>query len=154
MSGERLDFKPVRLVLPYPVSANRYWRTYSPHGFKTHVTTISAEAREYKAQVWQKARQMGIREPIPGRVSVSIRLYPERPRDWQKRARVDPLGWDDSVRCIDLDNANKVLLDALKGVVFCDDKWVRALDSERMEPDGKPARVEVTIARYATGYPV
>ena len=48
------------------------------------------------------------------------------------------------MQCLDLDNANKVLFDALKGVVIEDDRWVRRITSERMEPDGE-ARVEVTI---------
>ena len=52
----------------------------------------------------------------------------------------------DDVRSIDLDNANKVLLDALKGVVLIDDsrRYVRRILSEHMEPDGK-ARVLVAI---------
>ena len=49
------------------------------------------------------------------------------------------------MRCIDLDNANKVLLDALKGNAIEDDKWVRRLQAERMEPDAHGARVIVAI---------
>jgi crossover junction endodeoxyribonuclease RusA len=147
----RADFEPVTLILPYPVSANRYWRTYMPKGFKAPVTTVSAEAKAYKQAVRRIARSQGIVAPFPGRVAVRLRLYPECPLDWQKRAQRDPLGWDDTVRCIDLDNAVKVLFDALSGVVFCDDSWVRGIASERMEPDGKPARVEATIFRYAVG---
>jgi crossover junction endodeoxyribonuclease RusA len=52
--------------------------------------------------------------------------------------------WDDDVMCIDLDNANKVLFDAIKGIAIEDDKWVRKLTAERMEPDGE-ARVVMTI---------
>jgi crossover junction endodeoxyribonuclease RusA len=29
--------QPITLVLPYPLSANRYWRTYMPKGFKAPV---------------------------------------------------------------------------------------------------------------------
>lgn len=138
MAGE------VTLVLPYPVSANRYWRTYMPKGFKAPVTVCSAEAKAYKSEVAWLAKAAGIREPIMGRVSVSYVLYPKRPLDWSKRAAKDPLGWDDTVACIDLDNAQKVLLDALKGVVFGDDKWVRRIEAVRAEPDGE-ARLVVTI---------
>jgi hypothetical protein len=93
----------------------------------------------------QKARCCScIGKPIAGRVRIDIQLYPQRPQDWAKRARLAPLTWDDDVRCIDLDNANKVLLDALKGVAIEDDRWVRELHSQRMEPDGE-ARVVVTI---------
>jgi crossover junction endodeoxyribonuclease RusA len=53
------------------------------------------------------------------------------------------------VQCIDLDNARKVLYDALKDVAFGDDKWVRADSAERMEPDEHGARVVVTITPIA-----
>jgi crossover junction endodeoxyribonuclease RusA len=56
------------------------------------------------------------------------------------------------VQCLDLDNANKVLLDALKGVAIDDDKWVRRLTAERMEPDGE-ARVVVTVTALAVEEP-
>src|SRR6185369_10984683 len=136
------------LVLPYPLSANRYWRTYMPKGFKAPVTTLSAEAKAYKNEVKLLAKQAGILRPITGRVAVSIRLYPNRPQDWQKRARLDPVAWDDTVQCLDLDNANKVLFDSLKGVAIEDDKWVRRITSERMEPDGE-GRMVVTIEAIA-----
>jgi crossover junction endodeoxyribonuclease RusA len=134
----------ITLTLPYPLSANRYWRTYMPKGFKAPVTTLSAEAKAYKNEVKLLAKQAGILRPITGRVAVSIRLYPNRPQDWQKRVRLDPEGWDDTVQCLDLDNANKVLFDSLKGIAIEDDKWVRRITSERMEPDGE-ARLVVTI---------
>jgi crossover junction endodeoxyribonuclease RusA len=93
-------------------------------------------------------KKAGIRTPLSGRVAIGIQLYPKRPQDWEKRARKAPLSWDDDVLCIDLDNANKVLLDALKGIAIDDDKWVRRIVSERMEPDGE-ARVVVTITPMA-----
>lgn len=139
----------VSLVLPYPPSANRYWRTYMPKGFKAPVTVVSAEAKAYKATVCGLAKIAGVKKPIAGRVAVEIRLYPNRPQDWQKRVKRDPVAWDDTVQCLDLDNANKVLFDALKGVAIDDDKWVRRIVSERMEPDGE-ARVEITITPIHT----
>ena len=39
--------KGVTLVLPYPVSANRYWRTYQPKGHRVPVTVVSREAKKY-----------------------------------------------------------------------------------------------------------
>ena len=136
--------RSVTMTLPYPLSANRYWRTYMPKGFKAPVTVVSAEAKAYKAQVCGLARIAGVKAPIAGRVAIDVRLYPNRPQDWAKRAAKDPMAWDDTVQCLDLDNANKVLFDALKGVVIEDDRWVRRITSGRMEPDGE-ARVEVTI---------
>lgn len=132
----------IRLVLPYPPSANRVWRTRVVKGIA--MTYVSPEAKAYKAQVGWLAKAAGIRKPMTGRVAVSYILFPKRPQDWVKRAKQDPLGWDDTVSCLDLDNANKVLMDALKGVVFEDDKWVRRIEAERAEPDGE-ARLVVTI---------
>lgn len=108
------------------------------------MTYVSAEAKAYKQQVGWLAKAAGIRQPIAGRVAVSYTLYPKRPLDWAKRASKDPAAWDDGVLCIDLDNAQKVLFDALKGVVIEDDKWVRRIEAERAEPDGE-ARLVVRI---------
>lgn len=134
----------ITLTLPYPISANRYWRTFMPKGFKAPVTTVSQEAKDYRRAVAQLAREAGITTPIVGRVHVDIELYPQRPQDWAKRARTNPHGWDDDVRCIDIDNARKCLYDAMKNIVFEDDKWVWSDTARRMEPDGE-ARVVVRI---------
>jgi crossover junction endodeoxyribonuclease RusA len=107
-------------------------------------TTLSAEAKAYKNEVAWLAKQAGVLKPISGRVAVSYKLFPNRPQDWAKRAAKDPLGWDDTVQCIDLDNAQKVLMDSLKGVVIEDDKWVRRIVADRAEPDGE-GRLVVTI---------
>ena len=133
----------IRLTLPYPISANRYWRSFTAG--KRAIVTISKEAEDYKHRVNLLAWQAGVREPLQGRVAITVRLYPHRPLDWQKRQRQLGAAWDDGVQCLDLDNANKVLLDALKGVAIEDDKWVRRLTAERMEPDGGEARVEIEI---------
>lgn len=138
--------REIQITLPYPLSANRYWRTYMPKGFKAPVTTVSPEAKAYKTQIEWLCKAAGIREPIIGRVHVDIKLYPKRPQDYAKRMRQDPGGWDDTVQCLDLDNVNKVLFDALKGIAIEDDRWVRRLTSERMEPDGE-ARVIIRISK-------
>lgn len=130
------------LTLPYPVSANRYWRAVSMPGRNMMVPT--KEAKVFKSEVEAIARRRGICAPIAGRVEIAVQLYPHRPLDATKRMRTMGANWDDSVQCIDLDNANKVLLDSLKGVVIEDDKWVRKLTSERMEPDGQ-ARVVLYV---------
>ena len=136
---------PTRLIIAYPISANRYWRSFVLG--KRVMTAPSHEARSYRSQVAWAAKEAGIKI-IRGRVAIDIELYPHRPLDWGKRAERAPLNWDDDVRCIDLDNANKVLLDAIKGVVIEDDKWVWRLTSRRMEPDGE-ARVVMTIEPIA-----
>lgn len=138
----------VSLSLPYPVSANVYWRTRVAG--KIAMTYVSNEAKAYRRQVLALARAAGIVEPIKGRVMLEIWLYPGRPLDWQKRQRLLGAEWDDGVRSIDLDNANKVLLDSLKDVVIEDDAWVRRIASQRMEPDEHGARVVVRITKIET----
>lgn len=135
----------IELTLPYPLSANRYWR---PVKLGAHISIVpTKEAKAYREAVaWSVSRL--IRKPIAGRVAIEVQLYPQRPQDWAKRARLNPTAWDDDVRCIDLDNANKVLLDAIKGVAIEDDRWVRRLVAERMEPDGE-ARVVLRITPLA-----
>ncbi|MCY1167107.1 Endodeoxyribonuclease RusA [compost metagenome] len=133
------------LTLPYPLSSNKYWR---PVHIGNHITIVpTKDAKEYKSLVGWTAKAAGVLAPLQGRVSIDIQLFPSRPQDYLKRMKTDPMHWDDTVRCIDLDNANKVLLDALKGVAIVDDSWVRSITSERMEPDGE-ARVIVSVRPY------
>lgn len=137
------------LSLPYPPSANRYWRTRVIKGVA--VTYVSDEAKNYKTGVAWLAKSAGIRKPYTGRVSVDIALYPHRPQDWAKRAKQNPPTWDDTVQCIDIDNARKVLYDALQGVAFVNDKFIFQDSGRRMEPDEHGARVVVTIAQIVAG---
>lgn len=137
----------VELTLPYPISANRYWRSFVPRGHSRAIVTLSDEAKSYKAEVGWIAKQR-LPQPLLGRVAVDIRLYPKRPQDWARRAAKNPLTWDDDVMCIDIDNARKVLYDALKGVAFSDDDRIFRDSAQRMEPDGA-ARVVVTITQLA-----
>lgn len=136
----------VVIILPYPVSANQYWRSFVPRGASRPVTTLSEEAKAYKKTAGWIAKKAGITNPLKGRVRVHVQLYPKLPQDFARRAKTNPDYWDDDVRCIDLDNARKVLYDALKGIVFDDDKWIWSDSAERMQPDGE-ARVVVTVSR-------
>jgi crossover junction endodeoxyribonuclease RusA len=148
--------KNVILVLPYPVSANRYWatRVVTPKGGRAMAMTyVTPEAKQYQKQVLEAARAAGVVAPIVGRVQIDIRLFPHRPLDWQTRQRKQGAAWSDSVQCLDLDNTTKVLLDALKGVAMDDDKWVRRIISERMEPDAHGARVVVRVLALAVEQP-
>ncbi|MEK7945737.1 RusA family crossover junction endodeoxyribonuclease [Pigmentiphaga sp. YJ18] len=151
--GAEVDDTPrsITLVLPYPISANRYWTSF--HLGNRIAVGRSNEANAYKRQVAKLAQAAGISKPISGRVQIDIRLWPARPQDWAKRYARDPFTWDDTVRCLDLDNANKVLLDALKGIALDDDKWVRRMTSERMQPDDGGARVAVRITPLVTVKP-
>lgn len=146
----------VSLTLPYPISANRYWasRTVKPRSGASFTTTyVTKEAKDYKAQVAKLALVAGIRKPIAGRVRVDFTLYPNRPLDWQKRMRKEGPAWDDTVMCLDLDNAQKVVLDSLKDVVFQDDAWVREIHATRAEPDEWGARLMVTVTALSVETP-
>lgn len=125
----------VVLTLPYPVSANRYWNAITIPG--RTMMAPSKEAKAYRKEVARIANASGIAKPFPWRVAVELDLYPHRPQDWARRAKRDPIGWDDDVRCIDLGNAEKVLSDALQGIVFDDDRWIWDLHKRRKEPDGE-----------------
>jgi len=133
-----------RIVLPYPISSNAYWRSFPHPTTKRVITTVSREAKAYKEEVRWRLKAAGFHQPLLGRVAVHIDLYPQRPKDADKRAAKDPMNWDDDVRCIDLDNARKVLYDAMKGVAFEDDRMIFMDSATRREPDGE-ARVVVTI---------
>lgn len=138
----------IYLKLPYPVSANVYWssRIVKPKGKPARAMTyVTKEAEEYRQQVAAIARAAGLAAPMACRVEMWLRLYPARPQDWARRTRMDPAGWDDDVRCIDLGNAEKVLGDALQGIVYVDDRWIWKQHKERMEPDASGARVELAI---------
>ncbi|OMG85406.1 endodeoxyribonuclease RusA [Achromobacter xylosoxidans] len=144
------------LTLPYPISANRYWasRTVTPRGKPSFTSTyVTKEAQDYKAQVKKLALVAGVRKPIAGRVRVEFTLYPNRPQDWQKRMRKDGAAWDDTVQCLDLDNAQKVVLDSLKDVVFQDDAWVREISARRAEPDEFGARLVAVVTPLAVERP-
>ena len=88
------------MILPYPISTNRYWRTFRG------MTVVSKEAKAYKEQVAQIAQLSGCMKHN-GNVSIDITLYPKRNKDGSPNAKV-----------IDLDNCLKVVLDALQGVAY------------------------------------
>ena len=136
----------VVLVLPYPISANRYWNAITIPG--RTMMAPSKEAIAYRKQVAAIAHAAQIDRPFTWRVAVELDLYPHRPQDWARRARRDPEAWDDDVRCIDLGNAEKVLSDALQGIVFTDDRWIWDLHKRRKEPDGE-GRVVLRIRPMA-----
>lgn len=102
----------VRLKLPYPVSANRYWRIWRNKAVR------SREAAAYKETVRRIAQETGVM-PSEGSVAVCLRLIPKANKDGSANKTV-----------IDLDNALKVTLDALQGIIYENDKQVRRIVAE------------------------
>jgi crossover junction endodeoxyribonuclease RusA len=112
------------LTLPEPPSANRYWRIYRGRA------VVSAEAKAYKATVHDEARRAGYR-PFGPDVRVKVSLY------WYRAKRMG-----------DLDNRIKVTLDALRGVLYADDKQVVVIHAERIERP-REGRLFVMVERVA-----
>lgn len=145
------------LVLPYPVSANRYWasRVVTPKGQKPMaITYVTPEAKQFQADVQSIARAAGLLQPLTDCVvKLEIWLYPQRPQDWQARQRKLGQKWHWGVRCMDLGNCEKILSDALNGIAFEDDSQHHQILKQRMEPDDKGARVVVRITPLNTDQP-
>jgi len=137
-------FAPLVVTLPYPVSANRYWRPVVVGKRSMNVPT--KEAKDYKTEVGWILRAAGVRQPITGRVKVHIDLYAKRPQDWQKRQRLHGDAWDDTVQRLDIDNARKVIYDSLNEIAIDDDFWIWSDSADVREPDGD-ARVVLTITQ-------
>lgn len=142
----------ITLTLPYPISANRYWFTVVNKKTLRAMTFPSTEGKAYKKLVGRLAREQGIRQPLAGPIEVTYALYPHLPQDWAKRAKTDPVWWDLTVQCIDLDNCRKVVNDALNGVAWSDDGMIMHDPGTRMMPDGE-ARLVLTIKPYERAHP-
>lgn len=108
------------LMLPYPPSANRYWR------HSGHAIYRSEDAESFVEEVQWIAVAQKMR-PLAGPVAVELRLHPVRPKDWAKREAENPHLWQLDVRRIDVDNCAKVLLDALQGIAFENDRQITTL---------------------------
>lgn len=125
---KRREPSPVKLVLPWPVSANRYWMSFWATKLRRVITAPTKEAEAYKEECGWRAKEAGVRAPFSGPVTLNVLLIPE------------------NKICMDLDNALKVSIDALKGVVYEDDRQVYRIVAERCEPDpvgGKRLEIEV-----------
>jgi crossover junction endodeoxyribonuclease RusA len=127
----------MKLSLPYPVSSNRYWKSFpGPHG--SVVVKTSNEAEVYKRSVGWLAKKAGLRSPIPGLIELCVTLHPIKPKT---------LVAGRDLRSIDLDNCLKVTIDALNGIAYEDDSKIRRILAERGEPV-EGGSIEVEIRRY------
>jgi crossover junction endodeoxyribonuclease RusA len=105
------------LQLPYPPSTNRVWRTANGRTYR------DPRANAYAKEVWSIAKARGMK-PITGPVRIIVQLFPQAP----KRDVGRP------TRCIDLDNALKVVLDSLNGLAWQDDAQVTTIIARKMSP--------------------
>lgn len=100
------------LYLPYPVSANRYWRNLRGRMVR------SEEADAYRRTVSHAAYVAGW-PVLEGPVKVRIMLRP----------KLTKRGTPSQIR-LDLDNCIKVALDSLNGIAYVDDRQVTRLLAE------------------------
>ena len=85
-------------TLPLPPSANRYWRNFRGR------MVVSSEAKAYKLTVAALMHEHNV-EALAGPVTVEITVYRER-------------------KAGDLDNRIKIVLDAMQGIFYTDDKQI------------------------------
>lgn len=103
---------------PEPPSINHYWRV------ARGITHLSKDGRRWKDGAVEIAKDAGLRK-VEGKVAVCIE-------------------WHRSRRSGDLDNRIKVVLDALRGLAYKDDKQVVELHAWRFEDKQNP-RADVYI---------
>lgn len=96
------------ITLPYPPSANRYWRIFRGRA------TPSKAATDYKKAVAILADMTLLDGPL----ALTITLHPKQCKDGS-----------DSKVLIDLDNCLKVALDALQGIAYENDRQVRKISA-------------------------
>lgn len=110
--GFSIDMEPVGKGRP------RYTRAghaYTPKKTRAAELTIATAARAF----------MKDRKPFPGPVSVRLTAVFPVPKSWSKRKREDAgAGLIAPTVKPDADNLAKLVLDALNGIVFQDDKQV------------------------------
>lgn len=121
MTIETAEFK--FFTIPYPPSANRYWRVPKALGRPI----LSSEARAYKQLAGYEALRQGVKK-VPGPLSIELRVY--RPR-----------------KIGDLDNTAKVALDSLNGIAWDDDGQIVHLEMFRYD-DSKNPRIEVIVSEF------
>jgi crossover junction endodeoxyribonuclease RusA len=112
----------MKFTLPLPPTANLYWRIFRGRAIQ------SADAKNYKRMVAFRAMNQDISsrpKPIDGDVVVTMTVYGR----WKQG---------------DLDNFQKCLLDALRGIAFHDDKQVVEIHARR-EDDPTNPRVEIRV---------
>jgi len=124
MKGARANVAPAatddqtapHLTLPYPPTANHLTMVVKGRRIKT------AKHREYAEVCKQAAAGM---EQLAGEVTIRLNVY--RP-----------------MRCGDLDNCLKAVLDGIKGAAYQDDRQIVGIEARRFEDKARP-RVEVWI---------
>lgn len=150
MTGNRMDRAFVFFV-PGPVRGQGRPKAVSVNG---HARVYQrAEDVSYKALIqsyaMQKMEKLGIHAPadsLDDGFIVSIRVRKAIPKHFSKKKRqAAEMGLVSPFSKPDLDNVAKIFLDALNGIVYRDDRYVKGLYVTRVYTDGMEG-AEVAIA--------
>lgn len=123
-----------------PRFSNRggYVKAYDPESSRNHKAMIGMMAREV----------MGDRKPLEGDLILVLTVLKNPPMSWSKKKQRECLRRG-ILSKPDLDNYVKLVLDALNGVVFRDDKDVATILARKLWTDEQPGmRITVTVADY------
>lgn len=118
----RTAINRITLTLPYPPSVNHYWQLVRGR------LTLSTDAKAYKQACAIIGAQAGVTPIMLGTVAVEFAAY--RPR-----------------RKGDLDNVQKALFDAIKGIAYRDDSQIVKIVAERYDDKHNP-RIEICIYEW------
>ncbi len=116
----------LRFTLPVPPSVNSYWKPVVSRGGRGARITLTKEARDYKQRV---RLVLAGTAPLEGYVSVKLIVYFANHRR-------------------DLDGAEKLLLDAIQGFAYANDRQVVSKHTYKGLSRTQP-RVEVTVSPVA-----
>lgn len=118
----------IEIELPYPPSANHYWRHIPIPGRKMAVRVlISEEGRNYIEKVERAVRKSGLKK-MSGALAVKLSIYCP---NWRRR---------------DIDNLRKPLYDALsKAGVWEDDSFVAYDVAQKYHSTDSIGRIIVKI---------
>jgi crossover junction endodeoxyribonuclease RusA len=114
----------MKITLPYPPSANKYWRIMNSRMVR------SPEATAYVMEVDSVCRDMDL-VPVTGPIQLRVDVF----RPWQKG---------------DLDNFLKVVLDALQRWAYVNDNQIVTIHAYRHDDKHNP-RVEIDVQEVEVG---
>lgn len=127
---DRLDGGPIlgTLKLPYPVSANDFWRSRAivqkGTGRAMAMVYLTGEAKAWKDHAGLVAKVAGFKEPTDRTIFLRVRHHHKALLYSKHHGRKIRNG-----NVYDLDNVLKVSIDGLKGIVFFDDKQVKRIEA-------------------------
>jgi crossover junction endodeoxyribonuclease RusA len=113
------------ISLPYPISANVYWRNFRGR------MVVSKEAEIFKRVAASQAIRAGITHAMSGAIEICIQLHPKMTKAKGKGAAGQPRA---SKTRVDLDNALKVTIDSLIGIAYEDDNQIERISAEIGQP--------------------